>query len=59
MEIAEDEESYNFNSYITELEEVNGLETVAILNNHSIFYSLIKTDIFKLLIESSVFIFNN
>ena len=59
IEIAEDQKSYNFNSYITELEEVNKLETVAILNNYSVFYSLIKTDIFKLLIKSSVFIFNN
>jgi hypothetical protein len=59
IEIAEDEGSYNFDSYITELGEVNGPETVAILNNYSIFHSLTKTDIFKLLIESSAFIFNN
>jgi len=59
MEIAEGEESYDFDSYITELGEVNGPETVAILNNHSVFHSLIKTDIFKLLIKSSVFIFDN
>jgi hypothetical protein len=59
MEIAEDKRSYDFNSYITELREVNRSETVAILNDYSVFYSLTKTNIFKLLVESSVFIFNN
>ena len=59
IEIAEDKESYDFDSYITELGEVNGPETVAILNNHSVFHSLMKTDIFKLPVKSSAFIFDN
>jgi len=59
MEVGENEEFYDFNNYITELGEINRLETVVILNDYSVFYSLIKTNVFKLLAESLAFTFNN
>jgi hypothetical protein len=59
MEVSENEEFYDFDNYITELGEVNGPETVAILNDQSVFHSLTKTDIFKLPATSSVFTFDN
>ena len=53
----------NFNNYpdqyLTELSEVNSIQTVIILNNQFIFHSIIKLDIFNELKESSIFFFNN
>ena len=53
----------NFNNYpdqyLTELSKVNSIQTVIILNNQSIFYSIIKSDIFNKLKESFIFSFNN
>jgi hypothetical protein len=59
MEVGENEEFYDFDNFITELGEVNGLETVAILNDHSVFHSFTKTDVFKLPAESSAFTFDD
>jgi hypothetical protein len=59
IEVGKDKEFYDFDNYITKLGEVNRLETVVILNNYSIFHSLIKTNVFKLLAESLTFTFNN
>ena len=59
IEVGENEEFYDFDNYITKLGEVNRLETVVILNDYSVFYSLTKTNVFKLLAESLVFTFNN
>jgi hypothetical protein len=50
---------YNFNNYVTELREINRLKTIAILNNYSVFYSLIKTNIFNLSAEPLAFTFNS
>ena len=47
------------NQYLTELGKVNNIQTVTILNNQSIFHSIIKLDIFNKLKESSIFSFNN
>jgi hypothetical protein len=47
------------NQYITELGEVDGIQTVIILNNQSIFHFIIKLDIFNKLKESSIFSFND
>ena len=45
--------------YLIELSEVDSIQTVIILNNQSIFYFIIKSDIFNKLKESSAFFFNN
>jgi len=47
------------NQYITELGEVDGIQTVTILNNQSIFHFITKSDIFNKPKESSTFSFNN
>jgi hypothetical protein len=53
----------NFNNYpdqyLTELNEVNNIQTVIILNNQSTFYSITKLDVFNELKESFMFSFNN
>jgi hypothetical protein len=59
MIVDKNKDFYDFNNYVTELEEINGLETVAILNNYSVFYSLIKTNIFNLLAKPLVFTFDS
>ena len=59
MEVGGNEDFYDFDNYITELGEVNGPETVVILNDHSVFHSLTKIDVFKLPAESSAFTFGN
>jgi hypothetical protein len=46
MDIELGDNKYDFDTYITELGEVNGLATVAILNDHSVFYSITKSNIF-------------
>jgi hypothetical protein len=60
MEIEDYNNSNNYpNQYLTELSEVDSIQTVIILNDQSTFYSIIKLDIFNKLKESSVFSFNN
>ncbi len=46
MDIELGDNKYDFDTYITKLREVNGLATVAILNDHSVFYSITKSNIF-------------
>jgi hypothetical protein len=58
MEIG-NEEFCDFDNYVTEFGEVNRPETIAILNNQSVFHSVTKTDIFKLPAKSSTFTFDN
>jgi hypothetical protein len=53
-----------YKAYITELKEINGIQTVFILNNHFIYHIFTRDNMFKLsntynLLISSVFIFNN
>jgi hypothetical protein len=50
---------HDFNNYITELKEINKPETIVILNNYSVFYSFIKTNIFNLLTKPLVFTFDS
>jgi hypothetical protein len=50
---------YNFDNYVIKLEKINKLETVAILNNYSVFYSFIKTNVFNLLAELLAFTFDS
>jgi hypothetical protein len=57
--VNENEDFYDFNNYVTELREINGPETIAILNNYSVFYSFIKTDVFNLPAEPSAFTFDS
>jgi hypothetical protein len=45
--------------YITELSEVDSIQTVTILNDQSTFHSIIKLDVFNKLKESSIFSFND
>ena len=47
------------NQYLIELSEVDGIQTIIILSNQSTFYSIIKSDIFNKLKESSTFSFND
>jgi hypothetical protein len=53
-----------YKAYITELGEINGIQTVSILNDHSVYYIFTRDDMFKLfntynLLISSAFIFKN
>jgi hypothetical protein len=57
--INKNKDFYNFNNYVTKLKEINKPETIAILNNYSVFHSLIKTNIFNLSAKPLVFIFNS
>jgi hypothetical protein len=50
---------YDFDNYVTELREINRPETVTILNNYSVFYSLTKTNVFNLPAEPSAFTFDS
>jgi hypothetical protein len=50
---------YDFDNYVTELKKINKPETVAILNNYSVFHSFIKTNVFNLPAEPLVFTFTN
>jgi hypothetical protein len=45
--------------YLTELSEVNSIQTVIILNNQSTFHFITKSDIFNKPKESFIFSFNN
>ena len=53
-----DKEQGNQKTYTTELRNINGPETVFILNNQSVFHFIIKANIFNLK-SYSVFMFNN
>ena len=57
MELGKEEEEI-YKNYIIELGEVNGPNIVVILNNRSVFYLLIKINIFNLKL-SLTFTFNN
>jgi hypothetical protein len=57
--VKKNKDFYNFDNYITKLREINRLKTIAILNNYSVFYFLIKTNIFNLLAKPLVFTFNS
>ena len=60
METKDYNNSINYlNQYLIKLGEVDGIQTIVILNNQFIFYSITKLDIFNKLKESSVFFFNN
>jgi hypothetical protein len=53
-----------YRAYITELEEINGIQTVFILNDHFAYYAFTRDDMFKLssthnLLISSAFTFDN
>ena len=52
-------EDYLPNQYFTKYGKVNSTQTIAVLNNQSTLYSIIKLDIFNKPKESSVFSFNN
>jgi hypothetical protein len=59
MAVDENEDFYDFNNYVTELGEINRPETVAILNDYSVFHSLTKTDVFNLPAEPLAFTFDS
>jgi hypothetical protein len=53
-----------YGDYTTELGEINGIQTVFILNDHSVYYTFTRDDMFKLfstynLLISSAFTFDN
>jgi hypothetical protein len=53
-----------YRAYITELGEINGIQTVSILNDHSIYYIFTRDNMFKLFstynpLISSAFTFDN
>jgi hypothetical protein len=53
-----------YKAYITELEEINGIQTVFILNNHFVYYIFTRNNMFKLFsthnpLISFIFIFDN
>jgi len=50
---------YSPNQYFTEYGKVDGIQTVAVLNDQSTLHSIIKLDIFNKLKESFAFSFNN
>ena len=37
-----------YKNYMIELEEINGIQTVSILNNHSTYYTFTRDNMFKL-----------
>jgi hypothetical protein len=57
--VNKNEDFYDFDNYVTELKEINRPETVAILNNYSVFHSLTKTNVFNLPAEPLVFTFDS
>jgi len=50
---------YSSNQYFTKYSEVDGIQTVTVLNDQSMLHSITKLDIFNELKESSAFSFNN
>jgi len=60
MEIEDYNNSTDYSDqYLTELSEVDGTQTIAILNDQSTFHSITKSDIFNEPKKSSAFSFNN
>jgi hypothetical protein len=59
IQLSENNEFYDLDTYMTKLGEINRPETIAILSDHSAFYSLTKTDIFRTPNSSLAFTFNN
>jgi hypothetical protein len=59
MTVDENKDFYDFDNYVTKLGEINRPETVAILNNYSVFHSLTKTDVFNLPAEPLAFTFDS
>jgi hypothetical protein len=59
MTVDKNKDFYDFNNYVTELKEINRPETIAILNNYSVFHSLTKTNVFNLSAEPLVFTFDS
>jgi UDP-galactopyranose mutase len=59
MAVNENKDFYDFNNYVTKLKKINKPETIAILNNYSVFHSLTKTNVFNLSAEPLVFTFNS
>ena len=60
MEIEDYDNSDDYpDQYLTELGEVDGIQTVAILNDQSTFHSITKSDVFNEPKESSAFSFND
>ena len=59
MNIEIEDDLYKY--YLTEFGEIDGAQTVAILNNQSTLYTITRKDIFKLLElnKASAFIFND
>ena len=47
------------NQYLIEFSKVDGIQIIIILNNQSMFYFIIKLDIFNKPKKSSTFFFNN
>jgi hypothetical protein len=41
-------EEASYRAYITELREIDGVQTVSILNNHSVYHTFTRDDMFKL-----------
>jgi hypothetical protein len=56
MSISMEEALYR--AYITELGEINGIQTVSILNNHFVYYVFTKDDMFKLFSTHNPLIFS-
>jgi hypothetical protein len=48
MKVSKSEEFYNFDNYVTKLREINSIQTVFILNNHSVYHVFTKDNMFKL-----------
>jgi hypothetical protein len=53
-----------YKAYTTELREINGIQTVSILNDHSVYYTFTRDNMFKLSstynsLISSAFTFDN
>ena len=60
MEIEDYNNPANYpDQYLIEFSKVNSIQTVAILNNQFMFYSIIKLDVFNKLKKSFIFSFNN
>jgi hypothetical protein len=59
MAVNKNKDFYDFDNYVTELREINRLETIAILNDYFVFYSFTKTDVFNLPAEPLAFTFNS
>jgi hypothetical protein len=59
MTVNKNKDFYDFNNYVTKLKKINRPETIAILNNYSVFHSLIKTNVFNLPAKPLTFTFDS